>query len=90
MEANQNKKIQMVLVAIAFIALLSRYILKWQDFQISENQDSIARFIGFGCLSIANYLNYQRIKDNPNAKITLGLSILLGFIALAAISKIFI
>jgi hypothetical protein len=91
MQTSQHRTFQIILTIIGIIALASRYILKFQHIQLAENQDSIIRFIAFGCLAGANYLNYKKTisEGKTNSKFLLGLSIFLGFIALAALSKIF-
>lgn len=91
MTNSQHKTFQIVLTIIGVISLASLYILRFQDMQLAVNQDSIIRFVAFGCLAGANYLNYKKTisEGKTNSKFLLGLSIFLGVIALAALSKIF-
>jgi hypothetical protein len=91
MQTSQFRIFQVVLAAVGVIALVSRYILKFQDIYLAENQDSIIRFIAFGCLAGANYLNYKKLvsEGKSNSKAILWLSIFLGLIALTSISRIF-
>ncbi|MDZ7896738.1 MAG: hypothetical protein U5N85_01730 [Arcicella sp.] len=91
MQTSQNRALQIILTTVGMIALLSRYFFKFQDIQLSENQHSIIRFIAFGCLAGANYLNYKKTisEGKTNSKFLLGLSVFLGLAALVALSRIF-
>jgi TRAP-type uncharacterized transport system fused permease subunit len=91
MQTSQHRTFQIILTIVGIIALASLYILRFQDIQLAENQDSIIRFIAFGCLAGANYLNYKKSmgEGKTNSKALLWLSIFLGIIALTSLSRIF-
>jgi hypothetical protein len=91
MENSQYKTFQIALTIVGIIALVLLSILRFQSVLLGENQDSIIRFVAFGSLSGANYLNYKKLvsEGKTNSKGILWLSIFLGIIALASISRIF-
>ena len=76
---SQIKTIQYILIAISFIALLVKNII---DKQYVEHQSEILKIIGFGGLSIANFMRAKYEETNPKSKkISLILSGILGSIA---------
>jgi hypothetical protein len=90
MQTSQQRIFQIILTTVGIISLTSLYVLRFRDIQLAVNQANTIRFIAFGCLAGANYLNYKKTisEGKANSKFLLGLSVFLGIIALAALSRI--
>ena len=76
---SQSKIIQYVLIGISFIALFAKNFI---DKQYIEHQNEILRIIGWGGLSIANFIRAKHEEVKNSKRISLILAGILGSIAI--------
>ncbi len=76
---SQAKTIQISLIVISFVALLVKNIV---DKQYIEHQNEILRIIGWGGLSIANFIRAKHEEAKNSKRISLILAGILGSIAI--------